>query len=141
MRDQFGNIGGPFPQRRQMNGDDVEPVEQIFPEGALFDRRIQLSVGRSHDAHIHLDIVAPPDPADLLFLQHAKELGLQRKTEVSDLIQKQRPLIHGFKQPDLTRLRARKGAFLVPKQLALNQGLRDGGAVQCAKRTVLTGAF
>jgi len=52
---------------------------------------------------------------DLLFLQHAKELGLQRKTEVSDLIQKQRPLIHGFKQPDLTRLRARKGAFLVPK--------------------------
>src|SRR5207245_6359639 len=64
-----------------------------------------------------------------------------RKTQIADLIQEQRALIHRLEEADLSRLGPREGAFFMPEQFALDQGLRHGRAVERPKRTVCAGAL
>src|SRR3989441_11580012 len=46
----------PFPERRDVEGEDIEPVEQGLPELPLGDERVQILGGGSDDPGVHLDV-------------------------------------------------------------------------------------
>jgi hypothetical protein len=56
--------------------DDLEPVVEILPEGAVCDPVGQVAVGGGQNTHIHRSALALPDPTDLPLLKHPQELDL-----------------------------------------------------------------
>ena len=66
---------------------------------------------------------------ELLLLDQAQDLGLQRQRQVADLVQEQRAVVGHLGLAHLAPARAGEGALLVAEQLVLEQRLGDGGAV------------
>ena len=51
---QARDIGAPFPERRQGEGHDGQPVEEVLPEGAVLDLAVQFDIGGRNDPDIGL---------------------------------------------------------------------------------------
>src|SRR5258708_32312113 len=60
-----------FPQRGNLNGEHVEPVKQIPPEGAHCDGRVQIAIRCRDNARVGSDRLIAADPLELTFLQHS----------------------------------------------------------------------
>jgi len=128
MREQYG-VTLARAQRRDVDDDLGKPVVEVLAEQAGLDLRLEVAVGRAHDAHLDRNLFAPADALDHALLQEAQQLCLQRHGQVADLVQKQGAAMGGL---DLARClldRAGEGAFFVAEQFTLEQGVRDGGAV------------
>jgi hypothetical protein len=73
-------------------------------------------------------------------LQHAQELHLQRRRQIADLVEEDRAAIGGFEPSALGVDRAGEGAFLMPEQLGLDQGLDEGATIDGNERAGATRA-
>jgi hypothetical protein len=59
MTNQDWNIGAPLPQRRQVDGKNIEPVEQIFAKLFVHNVLVQIAVGGGNDAYIDVQCSDP----------------------------------------------------------------------------------
>ena len=130
------NILPVFHQGRKLNGKDIQPVVKIFPELAPFDFFIQDLVCRGNDAHIYLYRSGITQRLYFFFLQHPEQFCLDRRTHVSDFIQKYRPGMGFLKQPGPVLCGMGEGAFLISEKLAFKDVFRNGGTVHRYVRTV-----
>ena len=62
MVGQQGNILPPFGERGDLDGQDIEPIEKISPEGALFGLLFQILVGCRQYSDIYRNFFCSPDP-------------------------------------------------------------------------------
>jgi hypothetical protein len=74
---EFGNIGFPFVQGRQINRENILPVVQIFAEFTILSHSLQVLVGRSNNANIDSRRALAADCLELTVLQDAEQLGLE----------------------------------------------------------------
>src|SRR5678815_2748667 len=81
------------------------------------------------NADIDRDRFIAPYALDDTLLQHAQQLGLRFDGQVANFIEKQRATMRLFEAPNAPGVRAREGTAFVPEQFALNQRLRNSGAV------------
>ena len=95
----------------------------------LPDLLLEVLVGGGDDAHVHGDGGRPAHRLDLLLLQDAQHLGLRLQGHVADLVEEQRAAVRELELPLLGRERAREGAARVAEELALDQLLGNGRAV------------
>ena len=121
-------------QRRHRARHDVQPVEQILAEAPGGDLALEIFVGRRDDAHVDADGLLAADALELLLLQHAQQLELQRRRHVADLVEEQRPLVGQLEAAELALDRARERALLVAEQLRLEQRLGQRAAVDLDER-------
>ena len=49
---QEGNVDAAPPERRYVDRHGVQPVEEILSEASLFDRGLEIAVGRRHQSHV-----------------------------------------------------------------------------------------
>ena len=66
---EIGDVGAARPQRRDGNGEDVEPVIEILAEAALLHLFDQVLVGGRDQADVDAHRLAGADRVDLAFLQ------------------------------------------------------------------------
>ncbi len=118
-----------LPERREGDRELVEPRVQVAAEGARGLLRHEIAVRRAHDPHIDGLGGRRADRHDLAGLQDPQELRLRLERHVADLVEEQRPAVRRTHEARLVAIRAREGPALVPEELALEEGLRDGGAV------------
>jgi len=83
--------------------------------------------------------VRATEPFELLLLEHAQELRLQRRGDVADLIEEERAFVCQLESPDLLRDSAGERAFLVAEQLAFKQVEWNGGTIQLDERAPASG--
>src|ERR1700732_5638372 len=62
---QQRNIFAALPQRRQIDADYIEAVEQVFAEAALAHTLAKLNVSGGDDAHVHLNFLYSAPGHDL----------------------------------------------------------------------------
>ena len=136
MPGQRGNVIAAFAQRRQGDRHHVEPVKQVFAEQPGGNHRRQVLVGRSDDPHIHRNLGAPANPADLPRLQRAQQAGLRLQRHIANLIEKQRAAMGLLKFAGVARDGAGERALLMPEQLAFDQLGGNGGSVDRHERPV-----
>ena len=118
------------PQRREQNGDDVQPVKQILPEPPVADQLRQIGVGGRNNPDVDLDRAGVPQSLQLALLQDPQELGLQAAAHRSDLVKKERAQVGGFELPLACGDGASKGAARMPEELCFEERFRHRAAVQ-----------
>ena len=69
---QFEDVVLPLPQRRQLDGNDVEAMEQVFTEPAVVHQRLQIEVGRREDANVHFHRLDVAEAAELPLLDQVQ---------------------------------------------------------------------
>ena len=76
------------------------------------------------------------DPLELALLQHAQQLGLERRRDLADLVEEQRAAVGQLEAALAGVDGAGEGALLVAEQLGLQQRLRQRRAVDLDERPV-----
>src|SRR5574337_1487098 len=64
--DELRDVGASLAERRDHNGDNVQPIEQVLPQETVFDRLDRIPIGRSDNANVNVDLVFPPKPSERL---------------------------------------------------------------------------
>ena len=129
-----GHVAGAVPKRRQLDGNHVEPVEEVLAELPLGDRPRQVAVGGGDDPDVRGNLLGAADAPELALLQHAEELDLHGRGHLADLVEKDGPAFGDFHEALLGGVRARERAAHVPEQLRFEQRLGHGAAVHRHER-------
>ena len=64
MLRERGYIGGAFPQRRERNPENIQPVIEILPKQTLFHLLAQVDVRGRDDANVEPDPFVSAQPLD-----------------------------------------------------------------------------
>src|SRR6185437_888529 len=118
----------------------VETIKKVFAEVAARDFILQVLIGGSDHAYIHLDSFIIAHASELLLIQLAQHLGLGFQAHVADLVQKQRALVRLFELALFVAGRAGESAFAMAKQLAFDPVFRNGGAIHFHKEIIFAQA-
>src|SRR5260370_9688418 len=81
------NVFLPFPQRRHLDGKNVEPVKEAAANGSRGDGRLQLTVSGSDHPNIGSNGASSPDTLEFVFLQNTQESDLGLGGKLSDFIE------------------------------------------------------
>ena len=118
-----------FAQRRNVQRQHVQAIEQVFAEAPLGDFFAQIAVGGGDDAHVQLDVATPAQAFHPAFLQHAQQLGLQAERQLADLVEQQGAAVGQFELARLAVHRAGESTALVAEQQGFEHRLGDRRAV------------
>src|SRR5215204_1081343 len=132
--DQKRDIFTAVAERRQFNGEDVQPVIQVFAQLAGADRVRRIDIRRRDDAHVHGLFLAPAETAEAALLEHAQQLHLGRRLHLGDFVEEQRSAMRQLEDPGAPIVRAGERAFLVAEDFALEQRLGNRRAVDRDER-------
>ena len=94
---QVGNVFFVITQRRDVNGNNIEPIIQILPEGPLLKSSTQVFVGCSNQADIYFKGFRSPQALKFTLLEHAQQLDLRGSGNVADFVEKYSSFIGQFK--------------------------------------------
>ena len=76
---QLGDVLAAVAQRRHLDADHVQAVEQVLAEQPFLDARLEVLVRGGDDAHVHLHRQLPAHAIELALRQHAQQPRLQRR--------------------------------------------------------------
>ena len=114
-------------------------VVEVLAELALGHHALEVAARRGDEAHVGADLHVRPDAREGALLQEPEQLHLERHAQVADLVEEQRAAVRRLRAADAPLVGARERAFLMTEQLALDQRLRQGRAVEGHERPVLPG--
>src|SRR5262249_33814704 len=129
MLDQLRDVLRSVAQRRHPDGEDVEAIEEIWPERARRAAGRELAIRRGDDSHVDPHRLGSPDAFELRLLEDAEESGLRSGGELAHLIEEQRAPVGQLETSDPPRMSAREGAALVAEELALHEVQRNRAAI------------
>src|SRR5581483_7246486 len=112
-----------------MDGEDVQPVEEVLAEGPGGDASAQVAMRRRDDPYVRADRLVSADAFELPFLQHAQERDLRLRREVADLVQEDRSTFGELESPESLVQRSRERSPFVPEELRCDQRGLDRGAI------------
>src|ERR1044071_1664596 len=96
-------------QRRQLQGDDVQPEEQVFTKGARGDVLFQIAVRGRNQTKISGNVRRAAETPERPFLKDSQKLRLHRQIQVTDFIQEQCSALRAVEQAELALMRPREG--------------------------------
>lgn len=124
-----GDVTSSLTERRQMDIDHIEPVEEVLTKAALLNFRGQIPVGCGDDPDIDMDQFLSTDAADDTFLNDPEQFLLQSRRGVADFIQKYRATVGQFKEAGAIFCSSRVGTFDTAEQFGFEKGLCNGPTV------------
>ena len=130
MVDQHRDVFAALAQRRHVDVDDAQPVEQVLAELAGRDALGQVAVGRRDDAHVgDARGAVRADRLDFAGLEEAQQQRLHAQAHLADFVEEQRAAVRELQLAGLVAIRAGEAAFDVAEELRLEQRLGQAGAV------------
>src|SRR6266446_8013764 len=134
MSHEGRNVFAALTQRWQQDGEDIQTIIEIAAKFSTIHHLRQISIRCSNQPNVHLVSPRTPQPLELLFLQDAQQFGLQRRRNITDLIQEKCAFVGQLETADLLRYGSGEGAFLVSKKLTFQQIQWDGSTIQPYER-------
>ncbi len=124
--DQQRDVAAPLAERRQGDGHDVEPVEEVLAEAALAHHRLEIAVGGGEHPHIDAEGLLAAHALDRALLERAQQLRLQLRRHVADLVEEEGAAVGQLELAELALLGVGEGAPLVTEELGFEQRPRNG---------------
>ena len=125
--DEVAHVLAALAERRDVDVDDVEAVEQVLAEGALADALPQVAVGGADHADVdprHLPVGA--DRLDLAGLEEAEQQGLHPQRHLADFVEEDGAAVGHLQQARPVAMRVGEAALHVAEQLGFEQASRAG---------------
>ena len=116
-------------QRRDGNPHDVQAMVEVFSKSSCCGLDRELAIRDRDESCVDAQHPSASHGCDLTLLDEAKQLALNFEGKLADLIEDNRAAFGFQEAPDPALLRSRISTSLVSEQLALDQGRRDGAAV------------
>src|SRR3989338_5149381 len=123
-----------LPQGREVQSEGIDAKVEVPAEIPLVDFLKQAFVRGGDDPKIDRNLLVASYPLDLSGLQGPQDFDLGVQGHISDFIQEGCALVGELEFADPSFRSSRKGALLMSEQLALQQGLWNGRAVDSNKR-------
>lgn len=114
---QVENILAALPQRRQSQGDHVEPEEEILAESSRLYFCLEVLVGSRDNAYVDGAWMAFAQPSYLALLKDSQQAHLRGGRDVADFVQKQGAVVGRFEQTDAVGLSASEASLPVAEEL------------------------
>src|SRR5690349_24640903 len=130
---QNGNVLCAFAQRRDGEGNYVQPIKEVFAEQAFGDLLLQLFVRGGDHTHVHGCWMVRTDTLEALLLEHAKNFCLCPQAHIAHFVQEERAVIGFLEFANFVFTGAREAALDVPEELGLDQFLGNRGAIYLYK--------
>ena len=83
--DQHRYVLFPFPQRRNFDRKDIEPIKQIASKNAGSNRRLQVAIGGGNHPNVSSNCSIPADTFKFVLLQNSQQRDLRFWLEVRRL--------------------------------------------------------
>jgi hypothetical protein len=115
------DVFGPLAKRRNVDWENVQAIEEVQTKSSGMNGVWQIAIGSCYDTNVDRDALGAPYSLELAFLKHAQQGDLGFARHLTDLIEKNRPVVRDFEAPGMTLIGAGEGAFLVAKELGRNQ--------------------
>ncbi len=107
----------------------VQPVKEIFPEGAASDLSLNIRVGGGKEPDVNPDGGGVADPVELLLLEKTEEGLLQVHGDIPHFIQEEGAAVGRLQEPLPVLGGAGEGPLLAAEQLGFQQLVGQGAAV------------
>ena len=104
-----------------MHGDYIQSEIQILAECAFAICRFKVAVCRRNHSHVDFHLVVAADWPYLLLLQDAEKFRLHLQRQFTDLVEKYRAAIRALEESFFALCGARKCAFFIAEQFALDE--------------------
>src|SRR5271154_5001973 len=130
-----------IPQRRDVERDDVEAIEEVFTKVAAGDLLFKVFVRSSNDADIDMDRVRRSNGEKALLVERAKDFGLCLETHVADFIEEESSAIGTFEGSAFFAGAAWDSSVTVAEEFRFDVVFGDGGTVEFDEGTVFAEAF
>ena len=127
--DQQGDVFGAFTKGREVDGDDMEPIEEILTEGPFTNPGLEIVVGGGDDSDIDGMSGGGAEGADLTILENAEQFYLQFQGKIGDFVEEESPAVGDGKEAGSVGSGVGEGPTDMAKELALQKRGRDGSAV------------
>ena len=111
----------------------MEPVVEVLAKRALLEHLQEVHVRGRDDPHVHRDRVAAAHRRDLAVRDRREQRDLLLERHLPDLVEEQRAAV-GLHEAPVAAPHAGRDLGQDAEQLALEQGLRDGAAVDGHER-------
>ena len=134
-RRQDGNVVGPLAQRRQVQRDQVDAVEQVLAELAARDLVGERAVRGRDDAHVDRPRLARAEHLVGAVLEDAEQLHLRARVEIADFVEEDRAAVGNLEAAPAIGARVGEGPADVAEHLALEERGRDAAEVHLDERT------
>src|SRR5271165_1996871 len=126
-----------FPQWRNRDRNDVEPIVKILPEGPLSDAFLQILVRGRNDSGVGCADPVFSDPFVLTLLEQPKKFRLNLQRQFPDFVQEKCPRFSQGHFAPCIAYRTRERPFHMPEQFAFEKLPRQTWAVHGHKRPLL----
>ena len=139
VRGEKGNVFAAGAERRKLEANDVQAIEEVFAEAAFAHGFMQINVGCGDDANVNLDLLHAAEVHEASVLQDAQNLGLHIHAHGADLVEKERAAIGHFEEALLRRDGRGEGSFDVTEERRFEQLRRHGAGVDGNEWPIATG--
>src|SRR5271165_1788536 len=131
-------ISSPRSRRGGDLDDDHGQAEvQVLAKLPAGNGLLKVPVGGRQDAGVARNLIPSPNTLEAFLLKRPQKLHLDRRRQLTDLIEEERAARGGLDMPFALRVGIGKRAFLMAKEFAFEQVLRDRVAVDGDERTAL----
>src|ERR1700687_2401336 len=135
MGDQGWNVFAALPQWRQKDGEHIQTIVEVTAKFASLHHLRQVPIRCSHQPHVHLVSPSAAQAFEFLFLQYAQQLGLQRRRNITHLVQEKSTFVGQLETANLLRYGSGERPLLVTQELAFQEIQRNGSTIQPYKGT------
>src|SRR3546814_56061 len=129
VRGQHQAVVAALAQRRDVDGDHLQPVIEVVAKAPLLHIAIENAVGGADEAHVDLHVADPADRAEALVVQQGQQLGLNHVVELAQFVEENGAAVGRLDEAGLARRGAGEGALLVAEQLRLHEVFGNRRAV------------
>src|SRR5215208_4075402 len=98
-----------------MNRHDFQPVVKVLAESAFLYGAVEIAIRRGEKPDVEVDGPVRTETLEGAILEDPQELGLCGRSQLADLVQKDRSAVGVLDLSDAALGRAREGASLVAK--------------------------
>ena len=134
---QRPDVAAALAQRRHMDMNDAQPVEEILAELAGGHALAQVPVRRGDDADVDVaGAVGGADALQLALLEESQQQRLHAQAHLAHFVEEQRAAVGHLQLAELVAIGAGEAALHVAEQLRFQQRFGEAGAIDGHERAV-----
>ena len=133
-RDECRDLGPSIAERREVDGEHLQPKAKVGPEAPGCDGRIERRVGGDDEPRRRAQFGHAADATKGAVLEHAEQPRLHVGGQLRDFVEKDGAVAGDLEQSAFRRSSVGEGAPLVPEQFALDERSRERGRVDGNER-------